>query len=48
MAKASVCECGHKPKNSDCHEVVMNEGAAEYEYTVLHVICYACGAEWVE
>ena len=40
MRKASVCDCGYQPRNSDCHEVV--------EHDVVHVVCYQCGKEWVE
>jgi len=47
MPQASACECGYQPRNSDCHEVVVNEGDPEPIY-VLHVICYSCGKEWVE
>ena len=44
MVQASACDCGYQPRNSDCHEVVTGDGGE----TVLHVICYKCGKEWVE
>lgn len=49
MAQASVCECGYHPRKSDCHEVIVAVDSETNKATVvLHVICYACGAEWVE
>ena len=50
MAQASACDCGYQPRNSDCHEMVVESrvGSQVDDIIVLHVICYSCGAEWVE
>ena len=48
MPPEFVCKCGYRPRKSDAYEVKMNEGLPEYEYIILHVICYNCGSEWVE
>jgi len=36
----NACECGYHPRESDSLWIP--------EYKVLHVVCYECGAEWVE
>jgi hypothetical protein len=51
MAQVSACdECGYRPRADDCHEVVVESrvGSTVEDVTVLHVICYGCGREWVE
>jgi len=49
MAPAFVCKCGYRPRKSDSHEVIVGVDESTNKATcVLHVICYACGAEWVE
>ena len=48
MAQASACDhCGYHPQLRDRNRVKMNAGT-EYEYEIIHVICYNCGKEWVE
>lgn len=39
--------CGYRPRTRDCFTIKMNESEAD-EYSVVHVICYNCGQEWVE
>lgn len=48
VINVAPCSCGYRPRREDVHIVKMNEDAGEYEYTILHVICYNCGKEWVE
>ena len=49
MHKASACDCGYRPRSEDCMEHVVGVDEITNKATiVLHVICYACGAEWVE
>jgi ribosomal protein L32 len=40
--------CGYRPRAGDRHKVLMNEGADDYEFSIVHVVCYRCGMEWVE
>ena len=52
MALISACDnCGYRPRISDAHKVEFSSNLDESEdgvQTVLHVICYKCGHEWVE
>jgi hypothetical protein len=50
MDNPSVCDCGYRPRKSDCHEMVVEShlDSGVDEVVVLHVICYKCGKEWVE
>ena len=48
MDNPSACDCGYRPRKSDCHEVVVGMDEDGHDLHVLHVICYGCGAEWVE
>lgn len=49
MDNPSACDCGYRPRKSDCHEVDVGEDVdGQPMYKVLHVICYSCGKEWVE
>jgi hypothetical protein len=48
MNNPSACDCGYRPRKSDCHEVVLGIDENGDDRKVLHVICYACGVEWVE
>jgi len=49
MAPAFVCKCGYRPRKSDANEVEVGiDPHSGMPTHVLHVICYACGAEWVE
>ena len=51
MAQDCVCDkCGYRPKVGDRYEVTFDNTTREGvdEIKVLHVICYNCGAEWVE
>ena len=51
MEQDCVCEkCGYRPRAGDRHEVIFDDTTRERVATesVLHVICYQCGYEWVE
>jgi hypothetical protein len=47
MEQECACEiCGYRPRAGDRRRVEVASGD-EYVW-VTHVICYDCGAEWVE
>ena len=52
MVKTSACErCGYRPRTTDAFEVLVEgrlDDSEVLEHTVVHVICYGCGHEWVE
>jgi hypothetical protein len=48
MDNPSACDCGYRPRKSDCQEVVVDVDDNNKATVVLHVICYSCGSEWVE
>jgi DNA-directed RNA polymerase subunit M/transcription elongation factor TFIIS len=52
MVKASACDrCGYRPRTSDAQEIEVSIPDSDDEeelQTIVHVVCYNCGHEWVE
>lgn len=51
MEQDCVCDrCGYRPRAGDRYEVTFDNTTKDGvdEISVLHVICYQCGYEWVE
>lgn len=40
--------CGYRPRRKDCVSIEVTDPQDGADKTVVHVICYNCGAEWVE